>query len=476
MQHLQEERMNQKKQFKLVLCSLVSLALPLVMSALGCASTKDQESQHKPASPALAAAPSPETQLKRHIDDMALTRVDPKTGSSFALGTGWAIAADDDLKSYLISRPYVSVSQNNKTLCHLSTGLLYSLEQNPKNTVGAIDLSLKDSLACSSAAMSSDGSLAVIGAPEKNSGGGGVFLFARGEGGWVASDKGIIISVFGLDGKNKGDGIGSSVALSGNGTTFLWGAPGEQGHGKAHYLLKPSAGWTTVRNDVALRGGELGLGLDKALAGAQFGKSVAISRDDTSILIGAPGADKGRGGAYLFRKPADGWIRTKGLTALPLPEGLAAGSRFGDKVCLSADGGVMAVSAPRADDGTGAVYVFLGTNLDADTKTIRVVKIPLVNHELGAGLSLAISADGRTLVFGCLGRDNRGFVSVYGSSSGDWQDAKSLTTWRSNDPKPDDFFGYSLALSADGTKVLVGSPGSKEGDGTWMLLDARAAD
>jgi hypothetical protein len=239
----------------------------------------------------------------------------------------------------------------------------------------------------------------------------------------------------------------------------------------AHYVIMPEQGWGLWKGKTRLDGGVLGAPSGKGANGSEFGKSVAISRDDSTIVIGAPGQDHGQGAVYYFHKPALGWTKTQNLINIPKPAGIADGSRFGAKVAVSADGKVVATSAPSTGGGIGAVYLFLVGGTDTNSPTITRIDIPVEPNDHGEGISVALSADGKTVAFGSLGPNNVGAVFAFGTAQGDWKDAKLIGSWSMKTPQPDDFFGFSVALSADGSKIIAGAPGCRQGDGNWLFLD-----
>jgi len=104
----------------------------------------------------------------------------------------------------------------------------------------------------------------------------------------------------------------------------------------------------------------------------QMGASVAIS--GSTAVVGAPGARKASGAAYVFVKPVSGWgdsAQTAELTASG-PEGL-----LGLSVAIGGDTAV--VGAPGANNDQGAAYVFVKPksgwkNMTQDRQTVLPCK------------------------------------------------------------------------------------------------------
>ncbi|MEM9454017.1 MAG: hypothetical protein AAGF11_07550 [Myxococcota bacterium] len=167
------------------------------------------------------------------------------------------------------------------------------------------------------------------------------------------------------------------------------------------------------------------------------------------------------------------------------------GDDFGQSVALSADGNTLAVGArdessnatgidmdmgPGQDDDTapyaGAVYVFERTG--GTWSQQAYVKASNTDASDHFGFSVALSADGNTLVVGAPYEDssatgvdtgmgpgqnnnfasNAGAVYVFERMGDTWsQDAYV----KASNTGTDDFFGWDVALSADGNTLAVGA-------------------
>ena len=149
-------------------------------------------------------------------------------------------------------------------------------------------------------------------------------------------------------------------------------------------------------------------------------------------------------------------------------DGEAAGDFFGGSVALSSDGSRLAVGG-NLNDGTGTdaghVRVFdwsgsVWTQLGADIDGEAAVDI--------SGYSVALSSDGTRLAVGARlndgGGTDSGHARVFDLVGGAWtQIGGDLDGVAAGD-----YFGNSVALSSDGTRLAVGSelndsPGSNAG-------------
>jgi hypothetical protein len=151
--------------------------------------------------------------------------------------------------------------------------------------------------------------------------------------------------------------FGRTVAIWQN--TVVVGAPDRGGEnveqGAAYVFVKPATGWVGSLTQTAA------LTASDPGKGDQFGGALAISGG--LIVAGAPGHATGKsteqGAGYAFVKPATGWI-----TATETGELIATGGAEGDKLGRSAalSGDTIFLGAPdravNRDLGQGAVYAF----------------------------------------------------------------------------------------------------------------------
>jgi hypothetical protein len=189
-----------------------------------------------------------------------------------------------------------------------------------------------------------------------------------------------------------------------------------------------------------------------------YGWSVALSQDGNTALVGA----QGQGRAYVF-------IRAGGLWTLDsrLPPDFPKSRAFGFSVALSADGTVALVSNPDEPCPSpvsvpcGAAFVFVrhgGTWV----QEARFGPNAAFDFFGNFGFSVALSADGSTAIVGqllanCPGGICRGQASVFHrDAGGTWNPEGDLVASNPNVQS----FGASVALSSDGNTALIGGPGT----------------
>jgi len=137
-------------------------------------------------------------------------------------------------------------------------------------------------------------------------------------------------------------------------------------------------------------------------------------------------------------------------------DNVAVNEQFGYDLALSADGSTLAVGTPNEAGGVGAVFVFdkSGGTWSYDT-ALRTGDVQAVQ----AGLSVAISADGNTIVAGAPLEG-----SIANSSGAAVVFRRSGTTWtreatlKASNATAGDELGWDVAVSADGRIVAAGAP------------------
>ncbi|MDS0301104.1 PKD domain-containing protein [Halogeometricum sp. S1BR25-6] len=186
-----------------------------------------------------------------------------------------------------------------------------------------------------------------------------------------------------------------------------------------------------------------------ATSNAEFGRSVALSEDGTTALIGSARTEA----AYLYDLNASPPTETK-LTA---SDG-EAGSRFGWSVGISSNGSTALVSAPTVfgfDDSSGSAYVY-DLSVSPPTETKLTASDDVDGDYFG--VSAALSKDGNTALIGDStdddAGDNSGGVYIYDLSVSPPTESKVTAS----DAADADLFGSAVAVSSDGNTALVGAP------------------
>ena len=261
------------------------------------------------------------------------------------------------------------------------------------------------------------------------------------------------------------ESFGRAVATSGDGRTIVVGAPEQLPHGyhsgAAYVFTRPTGGWTGVPEVATLTASD-GSALDR------FGDSVAISADGETVVVGSPGGSNrpSPGAGYVFSKPARGWTDSSETAVLTVSEG-SKNDEIGSAVAVSRDGVTIVMGASmgfHVGVASGTAYVFIreGPRWVATTETAQLRPSNGAEDDR-FGDEIAISDDGSTVVVGSSERDaygeDHGAAYVFTRPAEGWVDAVESATLSASDGARQNFFGASIEVSAEGDALIVGAPG-----------------
>jgi len=247
-----------------------------------------------------------------------------------------------------------------------------------------------------------------------------------------------------LYGEIGGDYFGRSVALSRNGTTVVIGATGhdsENGEQSGHVQAYSDSGrvWEQIGFDI---NGESPYDWS--------GGSVSVSDDGSVTAVGAENPNDAAGHVRVYQLEDGDWTQLGNAI-----DGEASGDEFGSSVSLSSDGTTVAAGAWANDGGgieRGHIRVFtydhefkeweqLGSAVNGISDRDRIYNV-------------ALSADGRRIVTSAsLANDGTGYVLVFDYDGMDWRQLGGEIIGQTTGER----FGAAVALSADGTRLVVGA-------------------
>jgi hypothetical protein len=249
---------------------------------------------------------------------------------------------------------------------------------------------------------------------------------------------------------------GRSVALSADGNTAIVGGPDDNS--------RVGATWVFIRegSDWVQQGPKLvGSG---AVGAALQGLSTALSADGNTAIVGGPGDNSGVGAAWVFVRDGSVWIEQQKLVGTDSVGAVGQGT----SVALSADGNTAIVGGPDTGSlvDTGAAWVFTRSGPAWTQQGPKLVGTgSVVPSE--QGISVALSADGNTAIVGGDVDNGLGAAWVFTRTGVTWtqQGAKLVGTGSTADSQ-----GSSVALSADGNTAIVGGPNDNSFVGaTWVF-------
>ena len=254
------------------------------------------------------------------------------------------------------------------------------------------------------------------------------------------------------------DHFGYSVAVDGD--TMVVGSYGDNSNrGSAYVFIRQSGTWNQAAKLTASDGAAVDL----------FGYSVAV--DANTIVIGAHrNDDKGSesGSAYVFTKPANGWVNTSTAAKLTAFDG-AAEDWFGYSVAMHGD--TIVVGAVYDDDNgaqSGSVYVFTKP-ANGWTTTSTAAKLTASDGATHDDFGDSVAIHGDTIVVGAYGDDDNGAQSgsayVFTKPANGWATTSTAAKLTASDGAADDQFGPSVAVHGD-TIVVGASQDDDNGSGS----------
>ena len=248
--------------------------------------------------------------------------------------SGWSVALSADGTIVAVGAPYND--GNGADAGHVR---VYQYSSGTWSQLGSdIDGEWQGNNSGWSVALSADGTIVAVGAPNNNGNGtesGHVRVYEYSSGTWsqLGSD---------IDGEWQDNNSGRSVALSSDGTKLAVGAPHNNGNGSESGHVRvygfSSGAWSKLGSDI-----------DGEAASDRSGTSVSLSSDGTKLAVGAhqnDGNGQSAGHTRLYQYSSGAWSQLGSDI-----DGEAEYDNSGQSVALSSDGTRLAVGAP-ANDGT----------------------------------------------------------------------------------------------------------------------------
>ncbi|HWU91069.1 MAG TPA: hypothetical protein VN253_27575 [Kofleriaceae bacterium] len=364
-------------------------------------------------------------------------------------------------------------------------------------------------------ALSADGSTLAVGAMQEASAAtgidgngadnsaasaGAVYVFARSGATWSQQ---AYVKASNTDADDK---FGTSVALSGDGSTLAVGAEQESsaatgigGNQADNSAIRAGAVYVFARSG-ATWSQQAYVKASNTNAFDRFGASVALSDNGSTLAVGAStessastGIDgdqlsngvSGAGAVYVFVRSSATWSQQAYIKA----SNTGAIDTFGTSVALSADGSTLVATSPLEDSAStgingnqadnsatnaGAAYVFVRSG----TTWTQQAYVKASNTGAGDnfGESVALSADGSALAVGAVGEASAATGINGDQTSNDaltsgaaYVFARSGTTWsqqayvKASNTRGGSFFGIGIALSGNASTLAVGADGEASG-------------
>jgi hypothetical protein len=263
-------------------------------------------------------------------------------------------------------------------------------------------------------AVSGDGLEIAVGAPLHDTTGpavsaaGGVFTYHYTGTAWAVDTAVVVASTPGA--MNE---FGYAVALSTDGMTMAVGSPfedsastGINGNQTNTNAMDAGAVYTFTRSGTAWTQ-QAYVKSTATAAMDKFGTAVALAGDGNTLAVGAPHDSNATGAVYVYARSGSAWSAAGSVVA----SNKEAGDAFGDRVALSADGMLLAVTAPTEDSGgqptdnsvmdSGALYSFSRNGTMYTTGAYLKAKSPSAGDQLDS-----VGTGGGAIVVGALFEDS----------------------------------------------------------------------
>ena len=365
------------------------------------------------------------------------------------------VGGGNDLRNlggtHLVSYSSYSESSNSSTsISGIST-------YNKVGFITAGNLAGSNDLFGFSVATSADGKTIVVGAKNDELTGttayGVVHIFDR-----TGNSFNRVGILTGSNAGQNGDNFGISVATSADGKTIIVGASADE-------TTVTDTGLVYVFDRVGNTFNQVGIltGSNANETGDNFGISVATSADGKTIFVGASvdeTAITDSGSVYAFDRVGNAFNQVGILTG----SNAVGGDKFGISVATSADGKTIFVGASADEtvmNNSGIVYAF-----DRVGNTFNQVGILTGSNAVGSGefgASVSTSADGKTVLVGAPGENDpnldasSGVAYVFDRVGNTFNQVGILTGSSVTEFDINDKYGNSVAISADGKKIIVGA-------------------
>jgi len=186
------------------------------------------------------------------------------------------------------------------------------------------------------------------------------------------------------------------------------------------------------------------------VASQAFGNAIAVDGDE--VFVGEAAYEMRSGVVYVFRQdPSGNWIQTQRIE----PSSAEPGDRFG--IGLAKYENTLLVSATRADEGAGAVYVYQaqgGTWIESG-------RLETTDRSPADSLGTGLAMNNDWIMVGTIAQDDRtGAAYAFRREGESWVQHSKI---RPADIDEGDTFGSRIALQ--GNQMLISAPFGSDGEG-----------
>jgi hypothetical protein len=253
-----------------------------------------------------------------------------------------------------------------------------------------------------------------------------------------------------------------NITTGGDGSTFFVGAPNidvgtEEGAGAVYQYITADLDAPVVYGAATI--------IQGTVTDGEFGSAIDISTYGNYVVIGA----KGENTAYVYTN-IGGWAELDSLTSSQVS---GVGS-FGDSVGISENGEIVAVSDSTWDTDKGSVDIFVSADLTASSWSPATAVTGTAGEYLGE--AMALTGNGDRLIVSKAGTPATAVVYSGGPT---WTSASVLDTLTGT--AETGAVARSIATTTTGDVIVVGAPdatssGGAAGDGVVYVFVETVAD
>jgi hypothetical protein len=303
-----------------------------------------------------------------------------------------------------------------------------------------------------SVAISADGNTAIVGGLGDNTNIGAVWIFVKSGGVWSQQGNKLV----GTDGIGISQ-QGCAVSLSADGNTAIVGGFRDNAFAGAVWIFTRNGNvWSQQGNKIVV---------NDAIGNSRFGISVDLSSDGNTAIIGGHTDNANAGAAWIFTRSGNTWTSQTKLTG----SGAIGSARFGRSVSISSDGNTAIIGGYEDDAAKGAVWVYTRSGSTWTQQGNKLIGSGATGNA-SQGFSISLSADGNTAVVG--GIDDNAFAGaawVFIRSGGVW--SQSGNKLFGSDAVGIANQGGAVAISPDGNTIIVGGIADNTNKGAaWVFV------
>ena len=303
-----------------------------------------------------------------------------------------------------------------------------------------------------SVALSADGNTAIVGGIGDNTNAGAAWVFTRNGGAW--NQQGNKLVGTGAVGNAQ---QGCAVSLSSDGNTAIIGGFRDNAFAGAVWVFTRSGNvWSQQGSKLVVT---------DAIGNARFGISVDLSSDGNTAIVGGHSDNANAGAVWIYTRSGNSWTSQTKLIGL----GAVGNARFGRSVSISSDGNTAIIGGYEDDASKGAVWVYTRSGSAWTQQGNKLVGTG-ADGNASQGFSISLSYDGNTALVG--GIDDNAFAGatwVFTRSGGVWSQLGNKLIGSSAVGNANQ--GGAVAIAPDGNTAIVGGIADNTNTGAaWVFV------